>query len=219
MKTLPKIDTEFMLSFLQNLLNTPSPTGFTEDAVNSVGKVLEDFPDVKLARTRKGGLVGTVAGVRDNAPHGLTAHIDTLGAMVKEIKPNGRIKLTKIGGFPWNTVEGEGCTVHLNDGKKIRGSILLSQASVHVYGSKVSENKRDDDNMEVRLDEVTSSADETQELGIQVGDFVAIDPRVEVRNGFVRSRHLDDKACVANIISAIKRSMMPVSSLRRPPQS
>ena len=204
MKTLPKIDTEFMLSFLQNLLNTPSPTGFTENAGNYVGKVLEDFPDVKLTRTRKGGLVGTVAGVRDNAPRGLTAHIDTLGAMVKEIKSNGRLKLTKIGGFPWNTVEGEGCTVHLNDGKKIRGSILLSQASVHVYGSKVSENKRDDDNMEVRLDEVTSSADETQELGIQVGDCVAIDPRVEVRNGFVRSRHLDDKACVANIISAIK---------------
>jgi len=204
MNTLPKIDTEFMLEFLVTLLNTPSPTGFTETAVNYVEKVLDDFPEVKVSRTRKGGLVGTVAGVRDDAPRGLTAHIDTLGAMVKEIKSNGRLKLTKIGGYPWNTVEGEGCTIYMNNGKTVRGSILLSQASVHVYGSKVAKNKRDDDNMEVRLDEITNSAEETQELGIQVGDFVAFDPRVEMRNGFIRSRHLDDKACVANIISAIK---------------
>ena len=134
----------------------------------------------------------------------MTAHADTLGAMVKEIKPNGRLKLTKIGGFPWNTVEGEGCTVFASNGEPVRGSLLLTAASVHVYGSKLAENKRDDDNMEVRLDARTTSADETGELGIQVGDFVAFDPRVEVTNGFVRSRHLDDKACVANILAAIK---------------
>jgi putative aminopeptidase FrvX len=68
----------------------------------------------------------------------------------------------------------------------------------------VKENKRDDDNMEVRLDELTNSEDETKALGIQVGDYIAFDPRVEITNGFIRSRHLDDKACVANIVGAIK---------------
>ena len=124
--------------------------------------------------------------------------------MVKEIKSNGRLKLTKIGGFAWNTVEGEGCTVFTQAGKQIRGSLLLNKASSHVYGAAVNDTKRDDDAMEVRLDERTTNKDETEVLGIQVGDFVVFDPRVEVTNGFIRSRHLDDKACVANILCSIK---------------
>jgi putative aminopeptidase FrvX len=124
--------------------------------------------------------------------------------MVKEIKPNGRLKMTRIGGFAWNTVEGEGCTVFTSEGESFRGSILLTKASVHVHGKKVNDLKREDDNIEVRLDARTTDAEHTRELGIQVGDFVVFDPRVEVVNGFVRSRHLDDKACVACICAAIK---------------
>ena len=86
----------------------------------------------------------------------------------------------------------------------MRGSLLLAKASSHVHGSQVNELKRDDDTMEVRLDARTTSADETRALGIQVGDFVAFDPRVEITNGFVRSRHLDDKACVACLLAAVK---------------
>jgi len=200
----PKIDTPFMLNFLTGLLNTPSPTGFTQAAVDYTAEALKKFPPITISQTRKGALIVTLPGEREDAPRGLTAHVDTLGAMVKEIKPNGRLKLTKIGGYPWNTVEGEGCTVFAHEGNQIRGSLLLSQASVHVYGAKVGDNKRDDDHMEVRLDEHTTCEEETEALGIQVGDFVAFDPRVEVRNGFVRSRHLDDKACVANLVAAVK---------------
>jgi putative aminopeptidase FrvX len=124
--------------------------------------------------------------------------------MVKEIKPNGRLKLTKIGSYAWNTVEGEGCTLFTRAGDTVRGSILLTKASAHVHGQQVGDLKRDDDTMEVRLDERTSSAEETRSLGIDVGDFVTFDPRVEVNNGFIRSRHLDDKACVACILAAVK---------------
>jgi putative aminopeptidase FrvX len=134
----------------------------------------------------------------------LTAHVDTLGAVVKEIKSNGRLKLSKLGGYSWNTVEGEGVTVFTTGGEIRRGSLLLTKASWHVHGTAVNETKRDDDGMEVRLDERTTSAAETRSLGIEVGDFVAFDPRVETRNGFVRSRHLDDKACVACIAAAFK---------------
>jgi putative aminopeptidase FrvX len=204
MKELPSVDTPFMLDFLIGLLNTPSPTGFTDDAIGYTEQALSRFPFLELSLTRKGALVATWPGERDDSPRALTAHTDTLGAMVKEIKSNGRLKLTKIGSFPWNTVEGEGCTVFLRDGSTARGSLLLAKASVHVYGKDVGETARDDDNMEVRLDARTTSADETRDLGISVGDFVAFDPRVEVIAGFVRSRHLDDKACVANIVAAVK---------------
>ncbi len=204
MTPLPKFDTDYMLNFLTDLLNIPSPTGYTEAAIEYTEKALGEFPTLKLARTRKGGLVATPPGERGDAPRGLTAHVDTLGAMVKEIKPNGRLKLTKLGGFAWNTVEGEGCTVFASNGEQVRGSILIYRASAHVFSNLVTETKRDDETMEVRLDARTISAAGTEILGISVGDFVAFDPRVEMTNGFVRSRHLDDKACVANIAAAIK---------------
>jgi putative aminopeptidase FrvX len=124
--------------------------------------------------------------------------------MVKQIKSNGRLLMTRIGSFAWNTVEGEGCSIFINQGEPVRGSILFEMASYHIFSTKVNETRREDDNMEVRLDVRTTSQEETQALGIRVGDFISFDPRVEITNGFVRSRHLDDKACVACLVTAIK---------------
>lgn len=204
MPNLPAIDPDYLLNILTGLLNTPSPTGFTEQAISYLEAALEEFPDLKLSRTRKGALVAAWEGADSTAPRALTAHTDTLGAMVKEIKSNGRLRLTKLGGFAWNAVEGEGCTVFTSQGETIRGTILLEKASTHIHGAQVNETKRDDETMEVRLDARTTSADETHSLGIEVGDIIAFDPRVEVTNGFVRSRHLDDKACVACLIAAVQ---------------
>jgi putative aminopeptidase FrvX len=204
MPKLPQIDTDFLLEFLTELLNTPSPTGFTHHAITLTSKTLKQFPELELSATRKGALVADWPGEERNTPRGLTAHVDTLGAMVKEIKSSGRLKLTNIGGFAWNTVEGEGCTVFTNNENEIRGSLLLAKSSSHVHGVKVKDTKREADVMEVRLDAKTSSAKETRKLGIEVGDFVAFDPRVEINDGFIRSRHLDDKACVAAIAAAVK---------------
>ena len=201
---LPKIDTTEMIEFLTRLLNTPSPTGFTEQAIDLCEDALQGIPGIHLQRTRKGALVATLPGATDGPWRALTAHVDTLGAMVKEIKSNGRLKMTKLGGYPWNTVEGEGVRVYTASGETVRGSILLTKASVHVHGQDVGKTERNDDTMEVRLDARTESAEETRDLGIEVGDFVVFDPRVEVTDGFVRSRHLDDKACVACMIQAVK---------------
>jgi putative aminopeptidase FrvX len=202
--SLPSIDTGYLLKLLADLLNTPSPTGYTGRAIALVSEALAEFPGLEVLETNKGALAATWTGGSPNSSRALTAHVDTLGAMVKEIKSSGRLKLTRIGGFAWNTVEGEGCTVFTNQRGNVRGSFLLSKASGHVHGSQVNELKREDDNMEVRLDARTNSADETRALGIEVGDFVAFDPRVELTNGFIRSRHLDDKACVACLLAAIK---------------
>jgi putative aminopeptidase FrvX len=143
--------------------------------------------------------------------------VDTLGAMVKEIKPNGRLKLSRIGGLLLNGVETESCWVFTNSGAKVRGSYMFEKASSHVHGNLVNETRRTEDNMEVRLDARATSAAEVLNLGIQVGDFISFDPRVEVTEGFVRSRFLDDKACVATIVASIKAlsdaGLQPVQSV------
>ncbi len=202
---LPEIKTDALVGFLTDLLNIPSPTGFTDRAIEFCETTLAAIPGVSLKHTNKGALVATLPGERAEAPwRALTAHVDTLGAMVKQIKPNGRLQLTKLGGYAMNTVEGEGVTVFTRGGATVRGSLLLNKASSHVHGADVSKTERKEDTMEVRLDARTSNAEETAALGIGVGDYVAFDPRVEVTHGFIRSRHLDDKACVAAMIFALK---------------
>jgi putative aminopeptidase FrvX len=201
---LPSIDTEYLTSFLVDLLNIPSPTGFTEDAIAFVEKELSAYPQLRLSRTRKGALLAAWEGDANDAPRALTAHADTLGAMVKEIKSSGRLEITQIGGLVLNGVESEGCWVHTAGGEKIRGSFLINKASAHVFAKETTETQRETDTMEIRLDARTDSLYDTRELGVQVGDFVSFDPRVEVTNGFIRSRFLDDKACVAAMVAAIK---------------
>ncbi len=102
---------------MTGLLNTPSPTGFAHPAIDYTRQALAAFPQLTLSLNRKGALVAVWPGERSDAPRALTAHVDTLGAMVKEIKPNGRLKLTRIGGLVWNTVESEGCTVFTQRGE------------------------------------------------------------------------------------------------------
>lgn len=201
---IPPIDTAFLLDFLQKLLETPSPTGYSLEAIALVKQTIDPYLGMPAKEIRKGGLLATVPGASSGHPRALTGHVDTLGAMVKEIKPNGRLRLNRLGGYAWNTVEGEGCWVRTGSGKCIRGSILIDKASVHVYGDKVYDTKREDTSMEVRLDERTASGQETRDLGIDVGDFVFLDPRVEITNGFIRSRHLDDKSGIACIVAALK---------------
>lgn len=204
MKTLPDVNETKLVEFLTGLLNTPSPTGFTDLAVTYLEQTLSGMSGVQLEHTPKGALLVCWEGEDKSAPRVVASHLDTLGAMVKEIKPNGRLKLTPIGSFAWNTVETEGCTVFTRDGRRYRGSLLVTAASSHVYGKRTAELPREAENMEVRLDVRTNSADETRALGIEVGDFVAFDPRVEVNEGFVRSRHLDDKAGVACVVMALQ---------------
>ncbi len=201
---IPEVDSALLTKFLVELLKSPSPTGFTQEAIALTDHVFCNLPGVKTKRLPKGGLMVTIPGENDDAPRGLTAHADTLGAMVKAIKPTGRLMLTRVGGVIWNTVEGEGCTIYTREGKRIRGSILVTTASIHVFGEKLAETPRKEENMEVRLDERVTNAEETKALGIGVGDFVSFDPRVELTNGFVRSRYLDDKACVACLVEAVR---------------
>jgi len=198
-----EISSDYLTRFLADLLNTPSPTGDTEYAISFVQGELESL-GVPTERTRKGALIACIEGLRNDSPRALTAHIDTLGAIVRRIKPNGRLQLSALNGLMWPTVESEGVTIVTRSGRSIRGSIVLANGAAHV-NKNAHTTERNADTMEVRLDERATTAEEVRFLGIDVGDFVHIDPRVEISDsGFIRSRFLDDKACVACVVAAIK---------------
>ncbi|KKE79585.1 M42 family metallopeptidase [Oceanobacillus caeni] len=202
MSTYPKVNETKEL--IKELVSIPSPSGNTAKVIQFVEEYLNSL-NVDTKRNRKGGLIATIPGKVENEHRMLTAHVDTLGAMVKEVKKNGRLRLDLIGGFRYNSIEGEYCEIHTTTGKKYTGTILMHQTSVHVY-KNAGEAERNQKNMEVRIDAKVKNADDVRELGIEVGDFVSFNPRIELtENGFIKSRHLDDKASVAILLQLIKR--------------
>lgn len=199
-----KLSEDYILDQMSRLLNIPSPTGDTKEAIAFVKKSFEDL-NLETKITRKGALIATMKGKNDDEHRVIGAHVDTLGAMVTEVKPNGRLRMTMLGSYSWTAIEGEYVTISAENGKKYTGTVLFDNSSVHVHGAVVNETKRTAKNMEIRIDELVKTAEDTAKLGIRAGDFIYLEPRVEItKSGFVKSRHLDDKACVACLLGAAK---------------
>lgn len=199
------IDMKVLVEKLDTLLNIPSPTGDTEKALKFVEDEFKAL-GLKTKRNNKGALIATLEGKNTEEEVTLSGHVDTLGAMVKEIKYNGRLKLTQLGGYAWTTVEGEYVVIETADRKQYTGTILTDVASSHVHGGKTSSTERNSDTLEVRIDEmVESDEDVIEKLGIGVGDFVFLDPRTQVcSSGYIKSRHLDDKAGVIAMLGMVE---------------
>lgn len=201
MKT--NLNKAYMTEILELLLRTPSPTGYTHHIMQKVEQEVNKL-GFELTYTNKGCGIVTIPGTSQDRVIGISAHVDTLGAMVRSIKDNGTLKITSLGGFMMGAIENEYVQIHTRDERVYDGTILTSRPSVHVY-EDAREYKRDEANMEVRIDELVKTKKEVQDLGIRVGDYISFDPRVQVKeNGFVKSRHLDDKASVASLFGLLK---------------
>ncbi len=194
---------DYLTDFLLKLLNIPSPTGDTDRAVSLVESEFAAL-GIQTRRTSKGALLATLPGATDAPPRALSGHVDTLGGMVKEINANGRLKISKLGGYYPGSIVGEYCTVHAANGTTISGTVLLDKQSVHIHNVNDIHNSAIKlQKLAVRLDARTSSKAETEALGIRVGDFISWNPRAELtETGFIKSRHLDDKAGVAVMLAA-----------------
>ncbi len=197
-----KIDGMQLLNTAKELLEIDSPSGYCydvmkyiEDKVTSLGYQFE--------YTNKGCGVITVEGINEDKVMGLSAHVDTLGAMVRSISQSGTIKFTLIGGPIPATLDSEYCRVRTRDGKIYTGTFLSTSPAAHVFEDSKTK-KRDCDTMEIRLDENVSSKDDVLALGIMSGDFIFIEPKTVITpSGFLKSRFIDDKASVAVLLNLI----------------
>jgi len=207
MLSTPPIDWDYMRDTLCALLAVPSPTGYHDRAIDWLAQQIGalDLPGLTAGRSKKGALLATVAGREHGGARAVAGHIDTLGAMVREVKSNGRLMLTQLGNYAWNAVENENVSVYaLRSQATFRGTIQTVNPSVHTT-TEARDGQRTDDRMEVRLDVRTATREETLALGIDVGDLVFLDPRTEVtETGFIKSRHLDDKAGVAVMLAILQ---------------
>ena len=185
------------------LLSIDSPSGFTGSAAIWVKQAFEKL-GFAAEITTKGGVLADLGGKAEDDGLLLEAHCDTLGGMVSQIKGNGRLQLTAIGGMRPENGEAENVTVYTRSGKTIEGTFQLCNASVHVNGA-YGDTKREYAAMEVVLDEDVSSAEDTRKLGIEVGDYVCFDPRTRrTASGYLKSRFLDDKLSVGILLGFAK---------------
>lgn len=194
---------DYILEETKKILAIDSPTGFTGRAADYV---MEEYERLGYSpvKTEKGGILVELGGREKENAILLSAHIDTLGGMVAEIKGNGRLRLTPLGGMNPNNGESENCRIITRGGEIYEGTFQMSNASIHVNGA-YDDTKREYDSMEVVIDEKTSSREETEKLGIMVGDIVAFDPRTRVTSsGYIKSRFLDDKLSVGILLGFAK---------------
>lgn len=194
---------DYILEQTKAILAIDSPTGYTKDGAKYL---MEEYTKLgyEPVMTVKGGVLVDLGGKNDKDALLIEAHMDTLGAMVCEIKGNGRLKLTPLGGLNANNVEAENCRVITRGNGKFEGTFQLNNASVHV-NREYNDTKRGYDAMEVVLDHKVFSKEETEKLGIMVGDIVAFDPRTTITSeGYIKSRFLDDKLSVGILLGLAK---------------
>lgn len=198
------MDTKTIISHIENLCTKPSPTGFTKKCEKYL---MDEFKKMGYEpyQNNKGNVIVPIYENKNNKNDGLllSAHIDTLGLMIRSIKEEGGLQVTTLGGFPLNYGEFENVKIFTRDGKEFEGVFRLNEPSVH--GSDTPKlSKRNFDEMEVVLDEIIESDEDVENLGIGAGDFVAFDPRFRYSNGFIKSRHLDDKASSGVLLALAK---------------
>lgn len=199
-------DLDYLRRVLGELLAIPSPTGRTDEIVRYVGEELARL-GVSFELTRRGAIRADLEGRRRSPDRAVVSHLDTLGAMVKELLPNGRLRLAPIGHWSGRFAEGARVTL-FTDERTYRGAIVPLKASGHVYGEEVDRQPSGWDAVELRVDAPASSRDDLARLGVNVGDFVAVDSAPEfVDTGYVKARHLDDKAGVACVLAAAKAAL------------
>lgn len=196
-------DKEYILNLAIDLLRIDSPSGYTKNIMNYLIKILDEY-EISYSFNVKGGLIFTLNGNDPNYTIGLSAHVDTLGLMVRSITTDGKLKLTPLGGPIIPTLDGEYCKVLTRTNKMYTGTILSNSPAAHVY-EDASSSIRNIDNIHIRIDEEVSTKEDVLNLGIQNGDFICIDPKPTLTNsGYIKSRFLDDKICVALLFGLIK---------------
>lgn len=194
---------EYVLKFAKALLGIDSPSGYTKKAIHFVEEEAKSL-GYETELSEKGNLLIYIKGESSEKTLGFCAHCDTLGLMVRSIKPNGYLALTKVGGPIVPTLDGEYCNIHTRDGRVYTGTILSTSPAIHVYPDAATK-ERSIDNMEVRIDEVVKTKEDVEKLGICNGDFIAYDSKVQITDsGFIKSRFLDDKISVAALVGVLK---------------
>ena len=195
-------DEKYCVDVFRRLLAVDSTTGQYEKIQKLVCDIMDELGYPHTV-THKGGVIADMDGEGD--PIVVTAHLDDIGLMVRHINKDGTLNVCPVGGlYPFYCVT-ENVRIETRDGGVFTGSICRIPNSIHVTEDELRLAAPDfRTNVCVVLDNDVKSPEDVRALGIETGDMIALYPRFEMANGYLKSRFIDDKACVAVLLTAMK---------------
>ena len=197
------IDKQYLIHVFEKIINVPSPVGYYVE-LNPVLEEMVQELGLSVTRDHRSTTYISVPGKNPQKTIMVGAHADTLGMMIYKIEKNGKLRVRQLGGCNFNNLEGETVYVHTRDGRKYSGLFACQSHSVHTF-EDARTLERNESTMVILLDEIISTKEEVQALGISNGDFVSIDPRMQLtENGYLKSRFIDDKGAIACVFSVLK---------------
>lgn len=198
----PSFNENYTLETFKKLVDVDSTTGKCDDIEKLVVKLVEGL-GYKPYLCQKGGVIVDLGG--EGNPLVVTGHLDAIGLMVRHINNDGTLKVVTVGGlYPTYSVT-ENVRIYTRDGKVYTGQIGRKPNSVHVSEDELRKQPADfAKDVCVVLDEDIHNASDVRKLGIETGDVIALEPRTEFVNGYIKSRFIDDKAAVAIMFNAMK---------------
>ncbi|MCR5452396.1 MAG: M42 family metallopeptidase [Lachnospiraceae bacterium] len=205
-------ETRFMET-LKTLIDIDSATGQYHEIEEYLIDELERM-GYEPETLNKGGIICCLGG--NGNPLCITAHADTLGLMVRHINEDGTIKVVKVGGLYAYNCEQENVRIHTRDKGIVTGTVRRKESSVHVTPDEKWDEVPDfEKNVIVMVDADVKNADDVRDLGIEVGDYINLDPRFTCQNGYIKSRFLDDKAMLAIMLEGARELKEKNVSLSR----
>ena len=188
-------DKQYTIDTFQKLLAIDSTTGQYREIQNWVISEIERlrFP---YTVTHKGGVLANLGGEANALA--IAAHLDDIGLMVRHINTDGTLNVCAVGGLYPVYCVGENVRVYTGDGEIFTGTVCRTPNSIHVTDEEIRTTLGDfRKNICVVLDMPVHTAADTKALGIETGDMIALEPRFTMSNGYIKSRFIDYKACVA----------------------
>lgn len=198
-------DRTWLVDTLLSLLQTPSPSGRTDSVMQLIGRILTEL-GVPFTLTRRGALIADLPGQSTTTDRAIVVHADTIGCMVRELKDNGRLAVVPVGTFSARFAAGARVRILLDDTEQfLTGTVMPLKASGHAFGDEIDTQPSTWSDVEVRVDRNVGGREDLRNLGLDVGDFVALVASPELtEDGFIVSRHLDGKAGVAIALTLAK---------------
>ncbi len=195
-------DEKYCLDIFEELLKVDSTTGQYEAIQERTAEEIRRL-GFEPQYTRKGGVITDLGG--EGNPLVITAHLDDIGLMVRHINADGTLNVCPVGGlYPFYCMA-ENVRIYTAGGKVYTGTVCRTPNSVHVTEEELRDTKGDfRKNVCVVPDMPVKTAEDTRKLGIDTGDYIALEPRFTMSGGYIKSRFVDDKACAAVLLAGMK---------------
>jgi len=189
-----------LVNVLEKLSNACGVAGREEEVQVLMKELLKPHVD-EIKEDKLGNVIGVKKGKKSAPKVMLTAHMDEIGLMVKNITKKGFIHFTKIGGIDDRILVAQKVLVHTKKGP-ITG--IIGSKPPHIL--KEEEKKKVIEADKLFIDVGATSKEDAQKSGFRIGDPVSFDITfARVGKDTVVGKAFDDRVGCAALVEILRR--------------